>query len=116
MIHPTAIIDPSAKVPASCAVGPYSIIGPSVELGENCELVSHVVIHGPARIGSHNRFFPFCALGTEPQDFTFTGERTSVEIGGHNVIRTPADTEPRYLVRLGNSTFLCQDAVAELPD
>ena len=87
MIHPTAIIDPSARVPASCKVGPYSIIGPGVELGENCELISHVVIHGPAKIGSHNRFFPFCAIGTEPQDFTFTGEKTSVEIGDHNVIR-----------------------------
>lgn len=87
MIHPTAIIDPGAKVPASCKVGPYSIIGPNVELGENCELISHVVIHGPAKIGSHNRFFPFCAIGTEPQDFTFTGEKTSVEIGDHNVVR-----------------------------
>lgn len=87
MIHPTAIIDPGAKVPASCKVGPYSIIGPHVELGENCELISHVVIHGPAKIGSNNRFFPFCAIGTEPQDFTFTGENTSVEIGEHNVIR-----------------------------
>ena len=87
MIHPTAIVDSSAKVPASCTVGPYSIIGPQVELGENCELISHVVIHGPARIGSNNRFFPFCAIGTEPQDFTFTGEKTSVEIGDHNIVR-----------------------------
>ncbi|PYP82544.1 MAG: acyl-[acyl-carrier-protein]--UDP-N-acetylglucosamine O-acyltransferase [Candidatus Angelobacter sp. Gp1-AA117] len=87
MIHPTAIIDPGAKVPASCKVGPYSIIGPDVELGENCELISHVVIHGPARIGLNNRFYPFCAIGTDPQDFTFTGEKTSVEIGDHNMIR-----------------------------
>lgn len=87
MIHPTAIIDPGAKVPVSCKVGPYSIIGPGVELGENCELISHVVIHGPAKIGSNNRFFPFCAIGTEPQDFTFTGEKTWVEMGDHNVIR-----------------------------
>src|SRR5215813_3273355 len=87
MIHPTAIIDPGAKVPASCKVGPYCLIGPDVELGENCELISHVVIHGPAKIGSNNRFYPFCAIGTDPQDFTFTGEKTSVEIGDHNVIR-----------------------------
>jgi UDP-N-acetylglucosamine acyltransferase len=87
MIHPTAIVDPSAKLPSSCKVGPYCIIGPGVELGENCELVSHVVVHGPARIGSENRFFPFCAIGTEPQDFTFGGEKTGVQIGDHNVIR-----------------------------
>lgn len=87
MIHPTAIIDPSAKVPSSCKVGPYCLIGPGVELGENCELISHVVIHGPSRIGSHNRFFPFCAIGIEPQDLTFSGQETWLYMGDHNVIR-----------------------------
>src|SRR5437667_6216423 len=87
MIHSTAIIDPDAKVPPSCTVGPYCVIGAGVELGENCELVSHVVIQGPAKIGSDNRFFPFCAIATEPQDFTFGGEQTGVELGDHNVIR-----------------------------
>lgn len=87
MIHPTALIDPGAKVPSSCSVGPYCVIGPYVELGENCELVSHVVIHGPATIGSHNRFFPFCAVGIEPQDVTFAGQNTRLQMGDHNIVR-----------------------------
>ncbi len=87
MIHPTAIIDPAAKVPASCRVGPYCVIGPRVELGENCELISHVVIEGPAKIGSQNRLFPFCAVATEPQDLSFSGQETSVVMGDHNTIR-----------------------------
>jgi UDP-N-acetylglucosamine acyltransferase len=58
-----------------------------VELGEGCELISHVVIHGPSRIGAHNRFFPFCAIGGEPQDLTFKGETVRLEMGDHNVIR-----------------------------
>lgn len=87
MIHPTAIIDPSAKLHPSCKVGPYSVIGPHVELGENCELASHVVIHGPSKIGSHNRFFSFCAIGTAPQDITFAGEETWLRMGDHNVVR-----------------------------
>jgi UDP-N-acetylglucosamine acyltransferase len=87
MIHQTAIVDPSARVPESCSVGPYCIIGAEVELGEGCELMSHVVIHGPAKIGARNRFFPFCAIGIEPQDLTYKGEKTSVEIGESNVIR-----------------------------
>jgi UDP-N-acetylglucosamine acyltransferase len=87
MIHPTAVVDPGAKVPASCSVGPFCHIGPAVELGEHCELMSHVVIHGPAKIGANNRFFPFCAIGIEPQDITYKGEKTSLEIGDNNVIR-----------------------------
>jgi UDP-N-acetylglucosamine acyltransferase len=87
MIHPTAIIDPTARIPGSCSVGPYCVLGAEVELGESCELMSHVVIHGPAKIGANNRFFPFCAIGIEPQDVTYKGEKTRVEIGDHNVIR-----------------------------
>ena len=82
-IHPSAIIDPQAKVPASCKVGPYCVIGPEVELGENCHLVSHVAIEGPAKIGSDNSFFPFAAIGMDPQDVTYKGEPTRLEIGDH---------------------------------
>lgn len=85
--HRTAVIDASAKVPASCRIGPYCVIGAEVELGEECELISHVVIHGPSKIGSHNRFFPFCAIGLEPQDLTYQGQRVRLEMGDHNTIR-----------------------------
>lgn len=87
MIHSTAFIDPAARVPASCSVGPFCIVGAGVQLGENCELISHVVMHGPAKIGAHNRFFPFCAIGGEPQDISYKGEKTRLEIGDDNVIR-----------------------------
>ncbi len=86
-VHPTAAIDPGAKVPVSCRIGPYCVIGPEVELGEDCELVSHVVLLGPMRLGSHNKIFSFASLGAGPQDMTFAGEPTRVEIGDHNHIR-----------------------------
>lgn len=87
MIHPTAFVDPAAKVPASCSIGPYCIVGAGVELGENCELISHVVISGPAKIGDNNRFFPFCTIGGEPQDVSYKGEKTRLEMGDNNVVR-----------------------------
>ncbi len=86
-IHPTAIIDARAKIPASCKIGPYCVIGADVELGERCHLLSHVSIGGPSRIGSDNTFFPFCAIGMAPQDVTYKGEPTRLEIGDHNEIR-----------------------------
>jgi UDP-N-acetylglucosamine acyltransferase len=87
MIHPTAIIDARAKVHSSCSIGPYCVIGPEVELGENCRLLSHVVMEGPAKIGSNNSFFPYAAIGMAPQDVTYRGEPTRLEIGDHNEIR-----------------------------
>jgi UDP-N-acetylglucosamine acyltransferase len=86
-IHPTAIIDPSAKIPASCRIGPYCVIGAGVELGENCRLLSHVAIDGLTKIGSDNAFFPFAAIGMAPQDITYKGEPTRLEIGDYNEIR-----------------------------
>jgi len=85
--HPTAIVAPGAIVHPSCNIGPYCVIGADVELGEGCELRSHVAIDGPTRIASHNTFFPFCSIGMAPQDLTYAGEPTRLEIGGHNVIR-----------------------------
>jgi len=86
-IHPTAIVDPAAQIPASCSIGPFCIVGDEVEMGEKCELLSHIVLKGPTKMGSANRVFPFTTLGLEPQDLKFTGEKTRLEIGDHNVIR-----------------------------
>jgi UDP-N-acetylglucosamine acyltransferase len=86
-VHPTAIVHPSAKVPASCNIGPYCIVGAGVEMGENCELVSHVVLDGPSRMGTNNKIYPFAVVGMDPQDVSFAGETTRLEIGDNNVIR-----------------------------
>src|SRR5215831_3985065 len=111
MTHPTAIVDPSARIPTSCSIGPYCVVGADVELGEHCELMSHVVIDGPTRIGTHNRFFPFCVIGGEPQDLSFKGENTSLEIGSHNVIRESVTlnrgtSKGGGLTRVGSHTLI----------
>src|SRR5271167_1848581 len=85
--HPTAILDPSAKIPTSCTIGPYCIVGAGVEMGENCQLVSHVVLDGPSRLGTNNKIYPFAVVGMDPQDVSFAGETTRLEMGDHNVIR-----------------------------
>jgi UDP-N-acetylglucosamine acyltransferase len=86
-VHPTAIIDPAAKVHPSCQIGPYCVIGPDVELGEACQLRSHVAMEGPTKIGVSNTFFPFSSIGMAPQDLTYAGEPTRLEIGDHNEVR-----------------------------
>src|ERR1700691_2249230 len=86
-VHATALIDPRAKVPASCEVGPYCVIGADVELGEGCRLSSHVAIEGPTKIGADNSFFPFCSIGLAPQDLTYAGEPTRLEFVDKNTIR-----------------------------
>ena len=87
MIHPTAIVDPGAKIAANVEIGPYSIIGPDVEIGEHTVIGPHVVIKGHTRIGRENRIFQFSSLGEMPQDKKYAGEPTRLEIGDRNTIR-----------------------------
>ena len=56
-------------------------------MGEGCHVVSHVTIEGPTKIGADNGIFPFASIGMAPQDLTYKGEPTRLEIGDHNEIR-----------------------------
>jgi UDP-N-acetylglucosamine acyltransferase len=110
-IHSSAIIDPGARIHPSCKIGPYCVVGPRVELGEGCELVSHVAMEGPTRIGVGNRFFPFSSIGLPPQDISYAGEPTRLEIGDHNVVRefvtiNRGTVKGAGLTRVGNHTLI----------
>ena len=87
MIHPSALIDPGARIGANVSIGAFSIIGAGVEIGDDCEIGPHVVIEGPTRIGPRNRFFQFSSIGAAPQDKKFRGEQAWLEIGADNMIR-----------------------------
>ncbi len=87
MVHPTAIVHDSARVDESASVGPYCILGAEVEIGAGCELMAHVFVDGPIRIGERNRFFPYSVIGLAPQDLKFKGERSETRIGSGNTFR-----------------------------
>ena len=87
MIHPTAIVDPAARIGAHVSIGAYSLIGPHVEIGDDTEIGPHVVIKAHTRIGRGNRIYQFCSLGEVPQDKKYAGEDTRLEIGDRNTIR-----------------------------
>ena len=87
-IHPTAIVDPKAKIGADVEVGAFSIVGPHVAIANNTVVQSHVVIEGEVAIGHGNLIGHGAVVGTPPQDVSFAPERkTKVEIGNDNVIR-----------------------------
>jgi len=87
MIHPTAIIDPSARIGDDTEVGPYCVIGANVTIGSGCVLTNHVSVAGPSRIGNNNIFYPYCSVGQRSQDLKYSGEPTHLEIGDHNSFR-----------------------------
>lgn len=111
-LHPTAVIDPLAKLEKNVSVGPYSIIGPHVEIGADTWIGPHVVINGPTKIGRENQIFQFASIGEIPQDKKFHGEEAScLEIGDRNLIRefvtiNRGTEEGGGITRVGNDNWL----------
>lgn len=87
MIHPTAVIDPSAHLGEDVEIGPYSVVGRGVTLGDRCVVAAHVTFTGPSTIGSENHFLPYCSIGGRSQDLKYDGEPTYLEIGNGNSFR-----------------------------
>jgi UDP-N-acetylglucosamine acyltransferase len=86
-IHSSAVVSPKAQIADNVEIGPFCVIGDEVKIGEGTILKSHVVIDGDTTIGKNNVIFPFAAIGLEPQDLKFKGEKTRVVIGDNNKIR-----------------------------
>jgi UDP-N-acetylglucosamine acyltransferase len=87
-IHPTAIVDPSARVGQDVQIGPYCVIEPDVEIGDGSVLGPHVVIRRHTTLGRGNAVDPFTVLGGAPQDLKFDPATVSyLRIGDHNVFR-----------------------------
>ena len=93
-IHPTAIIDPAAKLGVDVEIGPYCTVGPMVELGDRVRLISHVVIDGRTTVGAGTVIYPFATLGLRPQDLKFKNEPSTLEIGTNNQIREYVTMHP----------------------
>jgi UDP-N-acetylglucosamine acyltransferase len=87
MIHPSAQVDPGARIGARVSIGAYTIVGPDVDIGEGTSIGPHCVITGPTRIGADNRIYSHAALGSDPQDKKFASERSELVIGDRNTIR-----------------------------
>lgn len=93
-IHPTAIVEPGARLGRDVSIGPYSCIGPEVELDDGVAVMEHVVVGGRTTIGPHTRVFPFASIGLPPQDLKYRGEASRLRIGANTTIREHVTMNP----------------------
>jgi UDP-N-acetylglucosamine acyltransferase len=87
MIHPTAIIDPTAEIGEGVDVGPYAVIEKQVRIGAGTNIRAHVVISEGTQIGTKCHIYQFSSIGEAPQAFAYKGEKTVLVIGDNNIIR-----------------------------
>ena len=110
MIHNTAIIDSKALIGNNVKIGPYSIVGPNVEIGDDTIIHTHVNITGNTKIGKKNEIYPFCSIGTPPQDLKYKGEKNSLIIGDNNKLReyvniNPGTEQGGSITKIGNKNL-----------
>jgi UDP-N-acetylglucosamine acyltransferase len=111
LVADTACIDPHAELDDDVEVGPYCVIGPDAKIGRGTRLIAHVCIQGVTTIGRANVVHPFAVIGGEPQDNSYRGTATRVEIGDHNVIREGvtihrASEKEQGVTRVGSNNLL----------
>jgi UDP-N-acetylglucosamine acyltransferase len=89
-VHPTALVDPAAKLAEDVEVGPFCVVGPQVTLGPGCRLLARVRIEGRVTAGRKNVFHPNAVIGGAPQDLQPPAPDARIEIGDGNVFRESA--------------------------
>jgi UDP-N-acetylglucosamine acyltransferase len=102
-IDPRAIVSPSAKFGSGVKVGACAVVGDDVELDDGCVLEPHAVVQGPSKFGKNNHVHSFAIVGGDPQDLTYTGQRTCLEVGDANEFREFC-TVHRGTIKGGGST------------
>lgn len=97
-VHPTAVVDPAAKLGTNNYIGPFVYIGPRSE------------------IGSNNRFEGYCSISTPPEhrDCFFSDDHKGVVIGDNNVFREFVTINGgwRTPTRVGNKNIFLRHAHA----
>jgi UDP-N-acetylglucosamine acyltransferase len=86
-IHPTAIVEPGARLGEGVVVGPFAIVEAGAAVGARSVIDAHAIVRSGATLGEDNHVHPFAIVGDAPQDRRHAGEATRLEVGRGNVFR-----------------------------
>jgi len=105
-IHPSALVDPGARLGVDVSVGPGSIVGPEVTIGDRTRIDAHALVTGWTTLGADNHVHHGAVLGSPPQDLKYSGLPSQLVIGDRNVFREYVTanlaTEPGEATRIGS--------------
>jgi UDP-N-acetylglucosamine acyltransferase len=116
-IHPSALVDPGARLGVDVSVGPGSIVGPEVTIGDRTRIDAHALVTGWTTLGADNHVHHGAVLGSPPQDLKYGGRPSHLAVGDHNVFREYVTanlaTEPGETTRIGShGLFMAYSHVA----
>ncbi len=116
-IHPSAIVDPAAKIGADVVIGAYAFVGAGVTLGDGTVLHHHATVEGNTVLGRANEVFPHACVGLKTQDLKYKGGNPGTRIGDRNVFREfctvhAATYDGDFTVIGSDNTFLAYTHIA----
>jgi UDP-N-acetylglucosamine acyltransferase len=110
-IAANAWVDPRAEIDEEVVIGPFCTIGAGARIGRGTRLHNNVTLMGNVTLGCDNVLFPNVVIGAEPQDYSYRGTDTCVEIGDANTFRegvtvNRASEKEDGVTRIGSHNFL----------
>lgn len=110
-IHPSAHVEPTARLGVGVEVGPFAYIGGSVILGDGCRIHHHASVEGNTRLGAGCEVFPYAYIGGRTQDKKWTGDEAPIHIGERNIFREFCTVHPATFTdrstRIGDGNLFC---------
>lgn len=89
-IHPTAQVDPRARLGVGVDIGPYAIVEGGARLGDRVTVMAHAYVCGEVELGPGCEVHMGAVVGHTPQIRGFTGEGGGLRIGARTIIREHA--------------------------
>ena len=109
-IHSTAVVSENTILAKDIVIGPYVIIENNVHIDQGTTIGAHSVVHSNVRLGKNNHIHDHVVLGGAPQDISYQGETTWLEIGDDNIIREfcsiHRSTNTERATRMGNACYM----------
>jgi UDP-N-acetylglucosamine acyltransferase len=87
LIHPTALVSPSAELGAGVQIGPFSIIEDGVRIGAGSRILARAHLCPGTVLGQNCEIHMNAVIGHVPQDFSYHGEPLATQVGDGTVIR-----------------------------
>ncbi|MDR3228248.1 MAG: UDP-3-O-(3-hydroxymyristoyl)glucosamine N-acyltransferase [Puniceicoccales bacterium] len=101
-IHPTAVIDPTAKLGTNLHIGPYCVIEAGASIGDNSILEAYCYVGREAVVGADNWFRPRATLA----EYCVTGQRVKLffgaVVGGEGFGFETVNGSHRKIPQIGN--------------
>jgi len=109
-VAPTARVHPDACIGPGVRIGDFCVIESEVRIGAGCVLEPYVFVKRWTAMGERNEISAGAALGTDPFDKHFTGERSYLRIGADNKIREhftiSRGTAPESVTEIGSGNYI----------